>query len=159
MQRPNIFKLAEVDLAILRAGASWLKAARKLRSDLPGIVDEFGQTLFEELDYIHEAANARRFRKLYAAPRLEGIAAPDVVDSLTTTRVLVMEWIEGTKQPQWGADAERLISLGLECSVYQLLETGFLHSDPHPVRCVVCCVLYQRTDWDGRKEHIHKTYH
>lgn len=133
VQRPNIYKLAEVDLAILRAGASWLKKARNLRSDLPGIVDEFGQTLFEELDYIHEAANARKFRKLYAAPRLEGIAAPDVVDSLTTKRVLVMDWIEGTKQPQWGADAERLISLGLECSVYQLLETGFLHSDPHPV--------------------------
>ncbi len=82
-------------------------------------------------DYVHEAANCRKFRKLYAAPRLEGIAAPDVVDSLTTKRVLVMDWIEGTKQPQWGPDAERLICLGLECSVYQLLQTGFLHSDPH----------------------------
>jgi predicted unusual protein kinase regulating ubiquinone biosynthesis (AarF/ABC1/UbiB family) len=127
VQRPNIFKLAEVDLAILRTGAGWLKKARHLRSDLPGIVDEFGEKLYEELDYVHEAANCQKFRKLYGS--LEGIAAPEIVDSLTTKRVLVMEWIEGTKQPQWGTDAERLICLGLECSVYQLLQTGFLHSD------------------------------
>jgi len=49
VQRPNIFRLAEVDLAILRAAASWFKKARKLRSDLPAIVDEFGVALWEEL--------------------------------------------------------------------------------------------------------------
>lgn len=38
-----------------------------------------------------------------------------------------MEWIEGTKLP-WGEDSERLIGLGLECSIYQLLEEGFLHA-------------------------------
>jgi len=61
------------------------------------------------------------------------VTAPQVVDELTTKRVLTMEWIEGTKLP-WGDDAERLIGLGLECSTYQLLEKGFLHADPHAVR-------------------------
>lgn len=46
MQRPNIFKLAEVDLAILRTGAGWLQKARNLRSDLQGIVGEFGSKLW-----------------------------------------------------------------------------------------------------------------
>jgi ABC1 atypical kinase-like domain len=50
-----------------------------------------------------------------------------IVQELTTRRVLTMEWMEGTKLP-WGDDSERLISLGLECSTYQLLETGFLHA-------------------------------
>lgn len=50
-----------------------------------------------------------------------------MVDELTTRRVLTMEFIEGTKLP-WKDDAEKLIGLGLECSTYQLLETGFLHA-------------------------------
>lgn len=49
MQRPNILRLAEIDLAILRAGAGWLQKARKLRSDLQGIVGEFGEKLYEEI--------------------------------------------------------------------------------------------------------------
>lgn len=36
--------------------------------------------------------NCRTFKELYG--KLEGITAPEVVDSLTTKRVLVMEWIE-----------------------------------------------------------------
>jgi predicted unusual protein kinase regulating ubiquinone biosynthesis (AarF/ABC1/UbiB family) len=133
VQRPNMFRTAEADLAILRTGAGYLQRARKLRSDLLAIVDEFGETLWEELDFIHEGENCKKFRAYYAAPVLEGITAPRVVDELTTKRVLTMEWIEGTKLP-WGDDAERLIGLGLECSTYQLLEKGFLHADPHAVR-------------------------
>lgn len=55
MQRPNILKLAEIDLVILRSGAAWLKQARKLRSDLPSIIDEFGEALWQEIDFVHEA--------------------------------------------------------------------------------------------------------
>lgn len=78
--------------------------------------------------------------RYYAAPVLEGITAPQVVDELTTKRVLTMEWIEGTKLP-WGDDAERLIGLGLECSTYQLLEKGFLHADPHAVSAFYCFIF------------------
>ena len=62
VQRPNIFRTAEADLAILRTGAGYLQKARKLRSDLKAIVDEFGETLWEELDFIHEGENCKKFR-------------------------------------------------------------------------------------------------
>lgn len=64
-------------------------------------------------------------QELYGS--LPGIVVPSVVESLTTRRILTMEWMDGTKLP-WGDDAERLIGIGLECSVYQLLEEGFLHA-------------------------------
>lgn len=69
--------------------------------------------------------NCKKFKALYGS--IEGIVTPAVFDEYTTRRVLTMEWIEGTKLP-WGDDSERLIGLGLECSIYQLLEEGFLHA-------------------------------
>lgn len=62
VQRPNIFRTAEADLAILRTGAGYLQKSRRLRSDLKAIVDEFGETLWEELDFIHEGENCKKFR-------------------------------------------------------------------------------------------------
>lgn len=40
-------------------------------------------------------------QKLYGS--LPGIVVPNVVESLTTRRVLTMEWMDGTKLP-WGDD-------------------------------------------------------
>jgi hypothetical protein len=42
-------------------------------------------------------------------------------------RVLVMEWVDGVKGP-WIEDGRRLLTIGLQCSVTQVLDTGFLHA-------------------------------
>ncbi|CAN0550860.1 unnamed protein product, partial [Ectocarpus sp. 12 AP-2014] len=55
---------------------------------------------------------------------------PDVDLSLTTRRVLVQEWVEGEKGP-WIEDGEKLLTIGLQCSVLQVLDSGFFHADPH----------------------------
>eukprot|EP00600_Ochromonadales_sp_CCMP1393_P014949 CAMPEP_0175017884 /NCGR_PEP_ID=MMETSP0005-20121125/12664_1 /TAXON_ID=420556 /ORGANISM="Ochromonas sp., Strain CCMP1393" /LENGTH=466 /DNA_ID=CAMNT_0016275385 /DNA_START=334 /DNA_END=1734 /DNA_ORIENTATION=+ len=41
-----------------------------------------------------------------------------------------MEFVEGVKGP-WEEGGERMLTVGLQCSVLQLLGTGFFHSDPH----------------------------
>lgn len=38
-------------------------------------------------------------------------------------RVLVQEWVEGEKGP-WKEDGEKLLTIGLQCSVLQVLESG-----------------------------------
>ena len=38
-------------------------------------------------------------------------------------RVLVQEWVEGEKGP-WKEDGEKLLTIGLQCSVLQVLDTG-----------------------------------
>lgn len=42
-----------------------VKTYRKLNSDLPALLDEWAASLFKELDYVREAKNGVRFKKLY----------------------------------------------------------------------------------------------
>ena len=42
-----------------------VKDYRKVNSDLPALLDEWATSLFRELDYVREAQNGVRFKKLY----------------------------------------------------------------------------------------------
>ena len=42
-----------------------------------------------------------------------------------------MEWVNGEKGPWEGSQGIDMVSLGLKCSVDQLLNTGLFHADPH----------------------------
>ena len=53
-------------------------------------------------------------------------------------KVLVTEWIEGAQLAKSPAEViNRLIPVGVECFLIQLLETGFFHADPHPGNLLV----------------------
>lgn len=129
VQRPSVRAEAGVDLYLMGRLAGWARSRLRLRSDLAAIVDEFGARLYEELDYVNECANGTRFAELYGG--MEGIKVPAMVAGLARKRVLVLEWVQGTKPGTWGADARRLVGLGINCSLTQLLSAGFYHADPH----------------------------
>ncbi|MGH1397299.1 MAG: ABC1 kinase family protein [Trichormus sp.] len=137
VQRPDLRERITIDLYILRGLAAWVqKKVKRVRSDLVGILDELGDRIFEEMDYIHEGENAERFFELYG--HIKDIYVPKIYWEYTNRRVLTMEWINGTKLTQTpeikaqGIDARYLIEVGVQCSLRQLLEHGFFHADPHP---------------------------
>ncbi len=137
VQRPDLAQRITLDLYILRALAQWVtRRVKQIRSDLVGIMDEFGARIFEEMDYTHEGENAQRFAQLYG--HLPGIYVPHIYPQYTSRRVLTMEWVEGTKLTELdalarqGIEATHLIDMGVQCSLRQLLEHGFFHADPHP---------------------------
>ncbi|MBD2197399.1 MULTISPECIES: ABC1 kinase family protein [Calothrix] len=137
VQRPDLKERITIDLYILRRIAGWAKKSfKRVRSDLVGILDELGDRIFEEMDYIHEGENAERFFQLYG--HLKDIYVPKIYWEYTNRRVLTMEWINGIKLTQTpeikarGIDARYLIEVGVQCSLRQLLEHGFFHADPHP---------------------------
>ncbi len=137
VQRPGLAQRITLDIYILRQIAGWAsKNFKRIRSDLVGIMDEFGARIFEEMDYTQEGRNAERFAKLYG--HLPDIYVPRIYWQYTQRRVLTMEWITGTKLTQLqeirsqGIDAGYLIDVGVQCSLRQLLEHGFFHADPHP---------------------------
>jgi predicted unusual protein kinase regulating ubiquinone biosynthesis (AarF/ABC1/UbiB family) len=137
VQRPDLRERITIDLYILRGIAGWAQKNFKIiRSDLVGILDELGERIFEEMDYIHEGENAERFFQLYG--HIKDIYVPKIYWEYTNRRVLTMEWINGTKLTQTaeinaqGIDARYLIEVGVQCSLRQLLEHGFFHADPHP---------------------------
>ncbi len=48
-------------------------------------------------------------------------------------KVLTCEWVNGEKLSESNAaDLLPLVTTALNCYLVQLLETGFLHADPHP---------------------------
>ncbi|MBD2454195.1 AarF/ABC1/UbiB kinase family protein [Nostoc sp. FACHB-87] len=137
VQRPDLRERITIDLYILRRIAGWVQRnVKRVRSDLVGILDELGDRIFEEMDYIHEGENAERFFQLYG--HIRDIYIPKIYWEYTNRRVLTMEWINGTKLTQaaeiaaQGIDARYLIEVGVQCSLRQLLEHGFFHADPHP---------------------------
>ena len=96
VQRPGLREQITLDLYIVRNIAYWLKNNIGLiRSDLVALIDELGKRVFEEMDYLNEAANAEKFRDMHKHNKM--IAVPKIYKEITSRRVLAMEWIDGTK--------------------------------------------------------------
>ena len=137
VQRPGLREQITLDLYIVRNIAAWLnRNVGLIRSDLVALIDELGQRVFEEMDYLNEAANAEKFADLHRHnPR---IAVPRIFHEATSRRVLTMEWIDGVKLTNLdavrgiGMDPDDMVEVGVNCSLQQLLEHGFFHADPHP---------------------------
>ena len=137
VQRPGLREQITLDLYIVRNIANWLKNnIRLIRSDLVALIDELGKRVFEEMDYLNEAENAEKFRNLHL--HNSKIAVPKIYKEITSRRVLTMEWIDGIKLTnlegikKLGIDPDKMIEIGVQCSLEQLLEHGFFHADPHP---------------------------
>jgi len=137
VQRPGLREQITLDLYIVRNIAAWLnRNVGLIRSDLVALIDELGKRVFEEMDYCNEASNAETFAELHRHnPR---IAVPAIYRQATSRRVLTMEWIDGVKLTNLeavrglGVDPDDMVSVGVNCSLQQLLEHGFFHADPHP---------------------------
>ncbi|MFP4134598.1 MAG: ABC1 kinase family protein [Halothece sp.] len=137
VQRPDLLRRITIDLYILRKVAFFARNnIKRIRSDLVAIMDEFAERIFEEMNYAHEGYNAERFKELYNY--IQDIYVPKIYWEYTGRRVLTMEWISGIKLTnlpaiqEAGIEATRLVEIGVECSLRQLLEYGFFHADPHP---------------------------
>jgi predicted unusual protein kinase regulating ubiquinone biosynthesis (AarF/ABC1/UbiB family) len=100
------------------------------------IVEEFARRVWQELDFREEARNAERLRQNFAeVPR---VVIPEVVGEWTTARVLVLEYVTGTRidrldQRLASGDLELNAVLGtlIEAYIKMMLEDGFFHADPH----------------------------
>jgi predicted unusual protein kinase regulating ubiquinone biosynthesis (AarF/ABC1/UbiB family) len=143
VQRPNLSETINLDLAILRRITVFLSRfpSANENADWPGMLHEFGQTIFEEMDYLQEARNAERFRENFKTWRV--VYVPKIYWSHSTRHVMTMEFIRGTKVIDIDALLARRISpvkvnrLLVRTYLKQLLEDGFFHADPHPGNLLV----------------------
>ncbi|GEL95025.1 ABC1 kinase family protein [Cellulomonas composti] len=138
VQRPGIATVVETDLAALGRVGRWLMRYRPIRqhADVPALLREFGSTLREEIDYLHEADNAETFATNFADE--PGVRVPRVVRTLSARRVLTLEDVSGIKLTDYDAIeaagisraevADRLVHTYLR----QVFDDGFVHADPHP---------------------------
>lgn len=138
VQRPYIHELLRVDLAALRTVVGWLKRYRPIRrrANLDGLFAEFSRTLWEEVDYLAEAENARRIGRMFADD--PDVHIPAVHNDHSTRRVLTLEDVYFIKITDYAAieavGVDRAEAAGRLFRTYlrQIFVEGFFHADPHP---------------------------
>ena len=138
VQRPNLPFILRRDLVLIRLLGVLTAPLLPLNLGfgLGEIIDEFGRSLFEEIDYGKEADNAERFAALFAEN--DAVYVPRVERMLSSTRILTTTWIDGAKMRDstelqaLRLEPAALIRTGVICGLQQLLEFGYFHADPHP---------------------------
>ena len=137
VQRPEAPGRVEADLELMREFANFLdrRFGDRIFVDVRGLVAEFESVIRRELDYTAEAENARRFAADFAGTR---VVIPRVHLDLSTSKVLTLEHIEGTRfrdiRPLLLTPSERrrVASMGADAIFKMAFEDGFFHGDPHP---------------------------
>ena len=137
VQRPEARHRVEADLDLMRQFANFLdrRFGQRIFVDVPGLVAEFDSVIRRELDYFGEAENARRFAFNFADTP---VVIPTVYPEHTTSRVLTLEYIEGTRfhdiRPLSLVPSERrrVATMGADAIFRMAFEDGFFHGDPHP---------------------------
>ena len=138
VQRPNIDQLVSMDLSTLKF-VIWVINRFVDTSefiDLMAVYREFKRTVYEEIDYVTETANAKRFKEMFKDD--PSIYIPGVYEDYTTRRVLVLEWIDGIKINDYaaieaaGVSRLEVAKRTVRAYFYQFFNEGFFHADPHP---------------------------
>jgi predicted unusual protein kinase regulating ubiquinone biosynthesis (AarF/ABC1/UbiB family) len=139
VQRPGIAERVAADMRIMRFVA---RCAEKVIKDAElvnpvGIVEDFAETLSEELDFRMEAKNLDQFQAIMKELGHADVRAPRPHDDLTTRRVLVMERFYGVrvddveKIREREVDIEERLVQGMRAWFQCVLFYGFFHGDVH----------------------------
>jgi ubiquinone biosynthesis protein len=136
--RPGIARTIRKDVALLYTLAHVVHAVwqegRRLRP--VEVVDEYEQTLFDELDLRKEAANGSQLKRNFEDSDI--LYVPEIYWDLTRQNVLVMERIYGIPVAEvdelraQGTDMKTLAERGVEIFFTQVFRDSFFHADMHP---------------------------
>jgi ubiquinone biosynthesis protein len=143
IQRPQILAKTKADLGVIEELASVAEARFALARQIGAadVVGEFAAGVLRELDYRNEDYQAKRLADGMA--KFPDVHIPDVVDELSSARVLTMEFVQGIKISHAdeigaaGLDTQALGSTFIRAIIKQVLVDGFFHGDPHPGNVLV----------------------
>jgi aarF domain-containing kinase len=139
VQRPGIIARCMADMRIMRRVAGWVQRFKK-NAELAnpvGVVDDFTNTLTEELDFRKEAENLDRFNEIMRELGYKHIHAPVPHHEYTTRKVLTMERFNGLRVDNFeeikarGIDGESKLVDGLRAWFQCVVFYGFFHGDVH----------------------------
>jgi ubiquinone biosynthesis protein len=143
VQRPGIRARVLDDLDAIGGMVRFLAAHTALgrRFDIGQLFEEFGKSLVRELDFRQEALHLQSLgRNLKDVPE---VWVPEPVMGYSTSRILTMEFVGGTKVTalsplaRMELDGERLADALFRAYLKQMLRDGLFHADPHPGNVLV----------------------
>ncbi|MDO4548486.1 MAG: AarF/UbiB family protein [Clostridia bacterium] len=137
VQREGIHEVMSRDIMLLKQACKLLKYTPVGDLvDFTQVLNEMWIVAQEEMNFQTEAANLEKFHKLNEKAAF--ISSPKLYRDYTTTRILVMERVEGMAID----DVQGLVDAGCDCNelgsrlagnyVKQIIHDGFFHADPHP---------------------------
>ena len=143
VQRPGIDSVVEQDISLIKGIAELVSRTDFGEDyDVVALAEEFTNALRAELDFTKEASYTDQLRR-----NLEGsnwfdpkqVVVPAIHWDVTTEKLLVMEWLEGT--PILSAELpkgdeykrrQEVTTLLFRVFFQQIYLDGFFHADPHP---------------------------
>ncbi len=134
VQRPTARADIEQDLALLEIFAQKVGQRQALKQvvNMEAVFKHLSTSLQRELDFRQEIENIGRMETLLTD--YDRLAVPSVHRDLSTSRLLVMEEIQGIPIAQAPEGPERIEAARqlLEGFYKQIVVDGFFHADPHP---------------------------
>ncbi|MBP1047043.1 AarF/ABC1/UbiB kinase family protein [Enterococcus sp. BWM-S5] len=160
VQHVGIREEIMLDLSLLERALPLIKYIPESKViDLKDIFLEIKQSLQKELDSLQEAANGERFFELNDGWDI--IRAPKIYLSHSTTKVLIMSFVEGksirsffrdpSKQEEHPKLRKEFGDTLVRNFIKQVFEDGFFHADPHPGN-----IFVQKVDEDKEETRILK---
>ena len=147
VQRPGIESVVAQDISIIK-GLAELVALTEVGKDfdIVAIAEEFTNALEAELDFTQEAQYTDQLRSNLSTSRWfdpKKLVIPQVYWEVTTSKILVLEWLRGvplltsqlaaTRSDRESEPQRRAITILLfRVFFQQIYIDGFFHADPHP---------------------------
>jgi len=143
VQKEGIADTLEYDIAIMKHFVAKIhKHNEEFRKyNLPGMIDEFEYSMNIELDFTNEIINMKRFEKNFSED--ETIHIPIAYSDYSTSKVLTMEFIDGTtlhdvyESDNESFDKPLLAKRAVDSFMKQVLIDGFFHADPHAGNLII----------------------
>jgi len=138
VKRPGIEKRIEDDLKVLKKflpiGLKFVD--RNLGFTANAVVQQFIETIREEMDYNIESSNLKKIKKNLI--KNNRILVPSVYDDYSSKNIITMEYLPGIKitdveaLDKKGIDRTQLIGDVNKVFFTMLLSHSLFHADPHP---------------------------
>ncbi|RST60261.1 ABC1 kinase family protein [Siminovitchia terrae] len=139
VQRPHIDSVVQTDfrtLDIVIWFANYFLPIPKRFINLKVLFSELKQVIERELDFTKEKETLLYFQERFKGREI--VQIPKVYTEFCTSKVLVMEWVDGikitdsTEIDQLNVTRKQLAQRLIKVFLPQWLEPGIFHADPHP---------------------------
>jgi predicted unusual protein kinase regulating ubiquinone biosynthesis (AarF/ABC1/UbiB family) len=138
VNRPNIRESMAVEIKVLHRLVPFVGRFidESLRFSMASVVDQFSDTIKEEMDYKKEAHNLQTIKRNLKDDKT--VIIPDVFSEISTEKVLILQYISGIKVNDIkGLDDAKIDRRKLARKVARLffkmlLSQDIFHADPHP---------------------------
>jgi predicted unusual protein kinase regulating ubiquinone biosynthesis (AarF/ABC1/UbiB family) len=136
VQKPYVAQQIRADIETLkRLNNMLLQIGSSRAGEVENVLQQYERFLAAELDYKQEMYHMKRFRTI-----LEDmpVRVPRVYNSLCTSEVLVMEYVQSSKindvplLKSKSVDTQAIAETLINIFLHMIITHGYVHCDPHP---------------------------